>query len=131
MSGKQEQSSLDLSKGIAASSLSDGGMVVGRVGDKEVLLARSGNELFAVGAHCAHYRGPLVEGLIVGDTVRSRVHHACFSLRTGEAVRASALDPIACWRVDREGDQIFVREKLPAAPTAPAATPQLPASIVI
>ena len=48
MSGEQQQSNLDLSHGIAASTLSDGGMIQGRVGDKEVVLARSGNELFAI-----------------------------------------------------------------------------------
>jgi apoptosis-inducing factor 3 len=129
MSDTKPQANLDLTKGIAASTLADGGMIVGRVGDDEVLLARSGNELFAVRAHCSHYRGPLAEGLIVGDTVRCPWHHACFSLRTGEALRAPALDPIPCWRVDREGDQIFVREKLTAAGPVPASP--LPASIVI
>ena len=133
MSEAQQKPSLDLSKGVAASTLPDGGMILGRVGDKEVVLARSGNELFAVRAHCSHYRGPLVEGLIVGDTVRCPWHHACFSLRTGEALRAPALDPIACWRVEREGDQIFVREKMPAPQPTPAlaATPTMPPSIVI
>ena len=133
MSGANEQANLDLSKGIAASTLSDGGMILGRVGDEDVVLARSVDELFAVRAQCSHYRGPLVEGLIVGDTVRCPWHHACFSLRTGEALRAPALDPIACWRVDREGDRIFVREKLPAARTQQVSPParQMPASIVI
>ena len=130
MSKTQQQASLDLSKGVAVSALTDGGMIVGRVGDEEVVLARSGNELFAIRAHCSHYRGPLGEGLIVGDTVRCPWHHACFSLRTGEALRAPALDAIACWRVDKEGDRIFVREKLPATQAA-AATGQLPSSIVI
>ena len=125
MSGPQEQASLDLSKGVSTSALTDGGMILGRVGDEEVVLARSGNELFAIGAACTHYGAPLVDGLVVGDTVRCPWHHACFSLRTGEALHAPALDPIACWRVDVEGDRIFVREKLPQpAPTSMPARQQ-------
>src|SRR6476469_5316104 len=130
MSETKQRATLDLSKGISDSALSDGGMILGRVGDEEVVVARSGAELFAVRAQCSHYRGPLVEGLIVGDTVRCPWHHACFSLRTGEALRAPALDPIACWRVDREGDRIFVREKLTPQPTSPAPG-HAPSSIVI
>src|SRR5262245_13853599 len=133
MSEKKELPSLDLSKGINASELTDGGMILGRVGDEEVVLARSGTEVFAIRAHCSHYRGPLVEGLIVGDTVRCPWHHACFSLRTGEALRAPALDPIGCWRVDREGERIVVREKLPAVGPSSARAParQVPSSIVL
>jgi NADPH-dependent 2,4-dienoyl-CoA reductase/sulfur reductase-like enzyme/nitrite reductase/ring-hydroxylating ferredoxin subunit len=133
MSETKERAAVDLTKGIAASALTDGSMILGRVGDQDVVLARTGDELFAIRAQCSHYRGPLVDGIIVGDTVRCPWHHACFSLRSGEALRAPALDPIPCWRVDREGDRIFVREKLPAARTAPALAPkaQLPSSIMI
>jgi apoptosis-inducing factor 3 len=133
MSEAKERATLDLSKGVEASALADGGMILGRVGDDEVVLARSGAELFAIRAQCSHYRGPLAEGLVVGDTVRCPWHHACFSLRTGEALRAPALDPIPCWRVERDGDRIFVREKLPAARPTPTSTSarQVPSSIVI
>src|SRR5262245_49443972 len=133
MSGPKEEANLDLTKGVPASTLTEGGMILGRVGDDEVVVARSGNELFAIRAQCSHYRGPLVKGLIVGDTVRCPWHHACFNLRTGEALRAPALDPIPCWRVDREGDRIFVREKLPATRQAPplARAREMPPSIVI
>jgi len=124
----------DLSKGIAAASVADRGTLLGRVGDDEVVLARAGDEWFAVGAHCTHYHGALADGLLVGDTVRCPLHHACFSLRTGEALRAPAFDPIACWRVERQGDVVLVREKL-AEPrrSAHVATPaaQPPASVVI
>ena len=130
MSEKKADATVDLTKGIDASTLADGQMVLGHVGDDDVVLARSGDELFAVRAQCSHYRGPLAEGLIVGDTVRCPWHHACFSLRTGEALRAPALDPIACWRVDREGNRVFVREKRPARPV-PATAGQGPTSIVI
>jgi NADPH-dependent 2,4-dienoyl-CoA reductase/sulfur reductase-like enzyme/nitrite reductase/ring-hydroxylating ferredoxin subunit len=133
MSEANDRPTLDLSKGVSASALADGGMIRGRVGDDDVVLARSGKELFAIRAQCSHYRGPLVEGLVVGDSVRCPWHHACFSLRTGEALRAPALDPIPCWRVEQVADRIFVREKLPAARTQPAAmsTRQRPSSIVI
>src|SRR2546429_5454437 len=106
----------NLAEGIAVSALQPGDMVLGRVSDQDVLLARSGDEFFAVGAHCTHYHGALVEGLVVGDTVRCPLHHACFSLRSGEALRAPALDPIACWRVERRGETVIVRERLSERP---------------
>ncbi len=95
-------------------------MVLGQVDADDVILVRRGGEFFAVGAVCTHYHGPLSDGLVVGDTLRCPWHHACFSLRTGEALRAPALDPISCWRVERVGDKAFVREKLaqPVAKTA-------------
>jgi len=132
MSEQQKKATVDLSKGVSATGLEDGGMLLGHVGDKDVVLVRSGSELFAVGANCTHYRGPLAEGLVVGDTIRCPLHHACFSLRTGEALRAPALDPIACWRVEREGDLIFVREKIQTAEQPHAIpTSTRPSSIVI
>src|SRR6476646_11943665 len=122
----------DLSKGVAAASVADRGMLVGRVGDDEVLLARAGDEWFAVGAHCTHYHGALADGLVVGDTVRCPLHHACFSLRSGEALRAPALDPIACWRVERQGETVFVREKLPEPqPSRAVRTTHTPSSVII
>jgi NADPH-dependent 2,4-dienoyl-CoA reductase/sulfur reductase-like enzyme/nitrite reductase/ring-hydroxylating ferredoxin subunit len=102
----------DLTKGVAAREIPEGGTLLGRVGDDEVVLVRSADRFYAIGAHCTHYRGPLAEGLVVDDTVRCPLHHACFSLKTGEALRAPALDPIACWRVARENDVVFVREKI-------------------
>src|ERR1700752_2346874 len=98
----------DLSQGVALTDLADGGMLLGHVGDDAVLLARHGRGVFAVSASCSHYHGPLAEGLLVGDTVRCPWHHACFSLRTGEAVRAPAFDPLPRWRIQRQGDKVFV-----------------------
>jgi len=120
----------DFEKGFPAGDVPDGGMVLGHVGEEAVLVARRGGELFAVGASCTHYHGPLAEGIVVGDTVRCPWHHACFSLRTGEALRAPALDPVSCWRVERNGDTLVVREKLSPAPKAKGANSH-PASVVI
>src|SRR5436309_1725579 len=124
----------DLTLGVAADSLSSGGTLLGRVGDDDALLARAGDRFFAVGAHCTHYHGPLAEGLVVDDTVRCPLHHACFSLETGEALRAPALDPLACWRVERRGAMVFVREKiseLPPVPRGSAGSSRHPSSIMV
>jgi apoptosis-inducing factor 3 len=102
----------DLKEGTALRALADGAAVAGRVDGEDAILVRRDEEFFAVGAHCTHYHGPLADGLVVGDTVRCPWHHACFSLRTGEALRAPALDAISCWRVERVGETVFVREKL-------------------
>src|SRR5216110_3166637 len=109
----------DLTLGVAADSLSSGGTLLGRVGDDDALLARAGDRFFAVGAHCTHYHGPLADGLVVEDTVRCPLHHACFSLSTGEALRAPAFDKIDCWRTEQIGDMVFVREKLSRPQTGP------------
>ena len=61
----------DLAQGIALAELADGGKLIGHVGDEQVLLVRRGTEVFAVGAHCTHYSGPLVDGLVVDDTNRT------------------------------------------------------------
>lgn len=122
----------DFRDGFALRDLPDGGSVLGRVDSEDVLLVRTGDRLFAVGAYCSHYHGPLADGLVVEDTVRCPWHHACFSLQTGEALRAPALDPISCWRVERVGDMAYVREKQAASPARPASgSRNVPASVVI
>ena len=106
----------DLAAGIPIGELQDDAMVAGRVGEEDVLVVAHGTDLFAIGAKCTHYHGPLVDGLVVGDTIRCPWHHACFSLRTGEALKAPALDPVSCWRVERADGCIFVRERFDHTP---------------
>ena len=109
--GKAAPQGPDLAQGIASAELPDGGKLVGHVGDEQALLVRWGDEVFAIGAVCSHYSGPLGDGLIVGDTVRCPWHHACFSLSTGEALHAPAFSPVASWRVEQRDGRIFVGEK--------------------
>jgi apoptosis-inducing factor 3 len=121
----------DLTLGVPLDQLSDERMLAGHVGEEAVLLVRRGDDFFAVGATCTHYGGPLAEGLVVGDTVRCPWHHACFSLKTGEALYAPAFNAVACWQVERRGDRIFVQHKKEPASTAGGAPAESPARIVI
>jgi len=109
----EQQTSLigpDLTKGVALADLVNG-RLLGHVGDHEILLVQADSELFAIGAHCSHYHAPLADGVVVGKTVRCPWHHACFNLRSGEALRPPALSPVECWEVEQRDGRIFVREK--------------------
>lgn len=123
----------DLTQGVHLDHLIDGKMLLGHVGKEKVLLVRRGQDIFAVGAYCTHYHGPLADGLVVGETVRCPWHHACFDLRTGEALEAPALSPVACWRVEQHDGKVLVREKrdLPAPKPRTKSVGNAPQKIVI
>jgi apoptosis-inducing factor 3 len=113
MAEQKKLSGPDFAQGIALTELTDGGMLQGHANGEPILVARRGDACFAIGAICTHYGAPLAEGILVDDTVRCAWHHACFSLRTGEALRAPALAPVTCWKVETSGGKLFVREKQP------------------
>jgi NADPH-dependent 2,4-dienoyl-CoA reductase/sulfur reductase-like enzyme/nitrite reductase/ring-hydroxylating ferredoxin subunit len=121
----------DLALGVPASELPDGGKLVGHVGEQPVLLVRRGAEMFAIGAQCSHYNGPLADGLIVGDTVRCPWHHACFDLRTGEALHAPAFNALDTWSIEQRDGKIFVGEKRPQPAKKRRGKPSEPNKIVI
>jgi NADPH-dependent 2,4-dienoyl-CoA reductase/sulfur reductase-like enzyme/nitrite reductase/ring-hydroxylating ferredoxin subunit len=130
--GATELSGPDLVKGVDAAKLAPGKPLLGHAHGEAVVLVRTGggggDGLHAIGATCSHYGGPLVEGLVVGATIRCPWHHACFDLATGEAIGAPALGDLACWEVVRAGELVQVRAKK----SPPKRTPKTsPASIVI
>jgi NADPH-dependent 2,4-dienoyl-CoA reductase/sulfur reductase-like enzyme/nitrite reductase/ring-hydroxylating ferredoxin subunit len=126
-----EDAGPDLTQGVTLADFGNEPMLRGHVGKKAVLLARVGDEILAVGAKCTHYSGSLEKGILVGGTVRCPLHHACFSLRTGEALGAPAFDPLPCWQVERDGDRIVVGERILPAMKSVAPTEGQPNEIVI
>jgi len=119
----------DFEKGCKIDQVADGEMLLGHAFGEQVLVARRGNELFAIGATCTHYGGPLAKGLMVNCTVRCPWHHARFDLRTGEAIAAPALNNVACYKIDKREAQFFVTSKIDEKPVRKPKSS--PASVVI
>jgi NADPH-dependent 2,4-dienoyl-CoA reductase/sulfur reductase-like enzyme/nitrite reductase/ring-hydroxylating ferredoxin subunit len=119
----------DFEVGIAAIDLPERTPILGHVRGEAVVLVRTGEEVRALGATCTHYGGPLSEGLVVGDTLRCPWHHARFDLRTGDALGAPALNPVACYEVQRRDERLTVgpKKSLPK----PKAPPFSPRAVVI
>ena len=131
MAEKTELTGPDLAQGISLADLTDGSMLQGHAKGEPILVARRGDSYFAIGAICTHYGAPLVGGIIVDDNVRCPWHHACFSLRTGEALRAPALDPVTCWKVEPRAGKLFVRDKTPEKKPRAAGSAKMPENVVI
>ena len=131
MTDDKKPSGPDLTQGVALSEFKDS-KLLGHVGEEDVLLVQAGSEIFAIEPECSHWHGPLAEGLVVGDTIRCPWHHACFSLRSGEATRPPALNTLALWDVTRDRDKIMVQRKREAPkPSAPHRTAPTPEKFVI
>jgi NADPH-dependent 2,4-dienoyl-CoA reductase/sulfur reductase-like enzyme/nitrite reductase/ring-hydroxylating ferredoxin subunit len=120
MGGQTQLTGPDLMAGVDAASVKAGDKLLGHAQGEAVLLARIGDEYVAIGATCTHYGGPLAEGVIDGETVRCPWHHACFSLRTGEALRSPALSPVAYWKTERRGEKVIVTGKVERDPLTPS-----------
>lgn len=125
------QTGPDFTEGVPLTAVVEGGMVQGHVGGEPALLVRRGEELFAIGAVCTHYGAPLGDGLLVNDTIRCPWHHACFNVRTGQAVRPPALNDLKCWLVERRDGRALVRETLSTVRPPTVASAELPESVVI
>src|SRR5436190_1064904 len=119
----------DFEKGCKIDKVADSEMLLGHAFGEPVLVARRGDELFAIGATCTHYGGPLAKGLMVDCIVRCPWHHARFDLRTGEAIAAPALNNVACYKIDKRGEQFFVTGKMDEKPVRKPKSS--PASVVI
>lgn len=115
----------DFEKGVETGKVADGEMLLGHASGEPVLVARRGDELFAIGATCTHYGGPLAKGLMVDCTVRCPWHHARFDLRTGEAIAAPALSDVPCFKIEKRGNRFFVAGKIDKNPARkPKSSPE-------
>ena len=95
------------------SDLPEDGMISVAVEDDEILLARIGDEYFALEGWCSHAAGLLQEGYLHADTfeVECPVHEGFFDLRTGEAVVPPPEENVTAYAVRVEGDDILVGPK--------------------
>ena len=80
------------------------------IGDRQILLARVGGELFAAGNLCTHKGCRLSGGRIEGGTILCPCHKLGFDLRTGKVVAGKEAEagPLPVFSVSVEGDEIFV-----------------------
>jgi NADPH-dependent 2,4-dienoyl-CoA reductase/sulfur reductase-like enzyme/nitrite reductase/ring-hydroxylating ferredoxin subunit len=103
-----------------ASDLKEGVPLGVKAGEEDVLLVRRGRTIYACGAKCSHYGGPLAKGVLRGDAVTCPWHNARFDVRSGDMLAPPALDGVGCCPVKEEGGAVYVGPRKKPAIAMPA-----------
>ncbi|MFC1967389.1 Rieske (2Fe-2S) protein [Chloroflexota bacterium] len=103
--------------------LKDGEMTAVRAGKREILLARIGNDYFAVANRCPHLGASLAKGELEGNVVTCPAHGSRFDIRDGKVIRWTKWSglrlgmvkllkhprPLNVYAVKVEGDTVYVK----------------------
>ncbi|HEX6486517.1 non-heme iron oxygenase ferredoxin subunit [Nocardioides pinisoli] len=85
----------------------DQGLAV-TLGSLEVVVARDGDEVFALQNECSHAAVALSEGEVVDCQVECWLHGSMFDLRTGKPTNLPATEPVATFPVEVRGTDVYV-----------------------
>ena len=93
--------------------IAPGQMRTCRTGSEYILLARIGDEYFALDGFCSHADGFLADGYLMEEycEVECPIHEGAFDLRTGAVTNPPAEEPVVAYSVRIEGDDIMVGPK--------------------
>ena len=108
--------------------LADGSMKMVKIGEREILLARVGDNIYATQNRCPHMRGNLSRGKLKGSIVTCPAHGRKYDVVTGKALGWTNSNPLTralsgffsgggllTYPVRVDGGQVLVGVKKPAA----------------
>jgi nitrite reductase/ring-hydroxylating ferredoxin subunit len=97
-------------KVATTSDLADGQMMAVDAEGEEILLARIGDNYYAINNICSHAAAWLDQGDLLPSTceVQCPLHEGRFDLRTGEPTNEPADTPVEAYTVKVEGTDILV-----------------------
>jgi nitrite reductase/ring-hydroxylating ferredoxin subunit/uncharacterized membrane protein len=76
-----------------------------------VCLIRRGEDVYAIGAVCSHYGGPLDEGQLTDSKIQCPWHYSQFSIKDGSVETGPATAPVPAYDVRIKNDQIQVKAR--------------------
>jgi len=83
-------------------------LMVVKVRDQDVLLAKMGSDVYALGDTCPHRGCSLAEGEIEDELVVCGCHGSAFNVKTGNVEAAPAVEGVPIYQVRVEGDDVLV-----------------------
>lgn len=103
------------------SELGDGQVMLAKIGNERVVVARCSEGMVAFSDHCTHKGGPLSDGALIGCTVQCPWHGSQFDVRNGRVVAGPAGAKITTYDVDIRAGEVYVKPAIviPAQPQEP------------
>ena len=98
--------------------LSEGQMMLVRVGDERVVIGRCAEGMVAFEDHCTHKGGSLADGALVGCTVQCPWHGSQFDTHSGRVVAGPAKNKFEVYETETRAGEVYVKPKTPAQPKA-------------
>jgi len=95
---------------LRADQLSEGTPLEIKVGKKNVLLVRSGETIYAVGARCPHYGASLARGHLRNNILTCSCHHSRFDITSGKALSPPAFADLPLFETKEKQGLVYVRE---------------------
>jgi 3-phenylpropionate/trans-cinnamate dioxygenase ferredoxin component len=94
-----------------AKSLKNGDMLDFDHGDRKILLAKAGNQVFATDRICTHAYADLTTGIMNEDerTVTCPLHLSAFKLDSGMPQNLPAEEPLKIYKVKIQDDAIYIK----------------------
>ena len=89
----------DFLPALAVAALQEGQPQRVEVSGQPILLLRSGERIYAIGAVCSHYGAPLEEGKVQGDTIQCPWHLSRFALDDGSVCEGPACAGVPAYEV--------------------------------
>ena len=90
------------------SAVAEGELLGVEVADQPVVLGRVEGQVYAIGGICSHAYARLEDGELDGEVVMCPLHNSGFDIKTGEAIRLPAQDPVPRYEVIVRDGQILV-----------------------
>jgi nitrite reductase/ring-hydroxylating ferredoxin subunit/uncharacterized membrane protein len=105
------------------SELGDGQVMLAKIGNERVVVARCSDGMVAFSDHCTHKGGPLSDGALIGCTVQCPWHGSQFDVRSGRVVAGPAGAKITTYDVEIRAGEVYVKPAIviPAEPEEPKA----------
>jgi nitrite reductase/ring-hydroxylating ferredoxin subunit/uncharacterized membrane protein len=92
------------------SELSEGQMMLVRVGKDRVVVGRCPEGMVAFDDHCTHKGGPLSDGALVGCTVQCPWHGSQFDTHSGRVVAGPAKHKITIYDTEVRAGEVYVKK---------------------